>query len=167
MRTVTLETLVPAARVDAVFARVSDFGRYPEYTDAVREVTITDHDDGTVDSDWSVVFRNGLLCWSERDHIDPAAYTITFSQTDGDFDTFHGSWQAYQAGPDATLTFTAHFDLGMPSLAAIIDPIAEHTLRDNMQRILRGLFGDHVVFPADGDIRADDATLSTERGAVR
>jgi ribosome-associated toxin RatA of RatAB toxin-antitoxin module len=150
MRTVTIETLVPAGTAtvdaDAVFDRISDFTRYAEYTDAVRGVTVTSRDDGAMDSQWSVNFRNGVLCWSERDWIDPANRAITFTQLDGDFERFEGSWAVAPAGPDVTVRFTASFDLGMPSLAAIIDPIAERTLQDNMHAILRGLLGPDIVF---------------------
>jgi hypothetical protein len=42
--------------------------------------------------------------------------------------------------------FTAVFDLGMASLAAILDPIAEQALRDSIELILRGLLGEQVSF---------------------
>lgn len=146
MRTVAIETLVPATEAGAVFARICDFECYADHTDAVREVRVTTSADGALDSDWSVNFRNGVLCWSERDHIDHAARTITFTQLDGDFETFEGDWAVEPAGADVTVRFTARFDLGMPSLAAIVDPIAEQALRDNLHAILRGLLGDEVVF---------------------
>jgi hypothetical protein len=59
------------------------------------------------------------------------------------------------------VVFTASFDLGMPSLAGIIDPIAEHTLRENMCSILRGLLGPGVKF-LDGNAQIP-VTESVER----
>jgi ribosome-associated toxin RatA of RatAB toxin-antitoxin module len=153
MRTVVIEALVPAADAATVFTRICDFERYPEHTDAVREVTVTASADGMLDSEWSVNFRNGVLCWSERDHIDHAERTIAFTQLDGDFETFEGEWAVEPAGADVTVRFTARFDLGMPSLAAIIDPIAEQALQDNLHAILRGLLGEEVVF-LDGGYEA-------------
>jgi ribosome-associated toxin RatA of RatAB toxin-antitoxin module len=150
MRNVVIETVVPAAHgeadADEVFAKIKDFGQYPKYTDAVREVVITTRADGAVDSQWSVNFRNGVLCWSERDWIDDATRGIKFTQLEGDFERFEGTWQVDAEAADVTVRFTADFDLGMPSLAAIIDPIAERALRDNMQAILRGLLGEDLVF---------------------
>jgi ribosome-associated toxin RatA of RatAB toxin-antitoxin module len=150
MRHVEIETLVADADADAVFGRVRDFTHYADYTDAVREVTVSSEADGVVCSEWSVYFRNGVLCWSERDRIDAAARTITFEQVDGDFDQFNGTWSVQPDGDDVRVVFTASFDLGMPSLAAIIDPIAERTLRENMQSIIRGLLGQDVVFADSG-----------------
>jgi ribosome-associated toxin RatA of RatAB toxin-antitoxin module len=146
MRTVVIDTLVPAADVDTIFDRVKDFSRYPEFTDAVREVRITSRADGTIDSDWSVNFRNGVLCWSERDWVDSVARSIRFSQTAGDFEIFEGGWQVTATAEGVLVRFTASFDLGIASLADIIDPIAERTLRENMQAILHGLLGADVRF---------------------
>ncbi len=146
MRHVEIETLVPAAGADAVFDRICDYTRYSEYTAAVQEVTLTRGLDGQLRSEWTVHFRNGLLCWSELDHIDREDRTITFEQLDGDFEQLSGSWMVAPVGTDVRVVFTSSFDLGMPCLAAIIDPIAERTLRDNIKSLLRGLLGTGVVF---------------------
>ncbi|MEU0684231.1 type II toxin-antitoxin system RatA family toxin [Streptomyces albogriseolus] len=149
MPEVTLDALIPDATAADVFDRLRDFAAYPKYTDAVREVNVTDAGGDTLDSDWSVNFRNGILCWSERDRIDADNLSIDFTQTDGDFDTFDGSWKVY-SHPDGAVTvrFTATFDLGMPSLAAIINPIACQALAEAISLILRGLLGDHITLTA-------------------
>lgn len=149
MRRVRLEALVPRTDAGTVFERISDFPRYTDYTDAVREVGVDRIGGNLMTSTWSVNFRNGVLCWSERDHIDADGLHITFEQIDGDFDRFEGGWRVAQTGDDVTVVFIAEFDLGMPSLAAIIDPIAERTLRENTEAILRGLLGEHIVFRTD------------------
>ncbi|MGW0554247.1 type II toxin-antitoxin system RatA family toxin [Streptomyces sp. NPDC002926] len=143
MPEVTVDALVTGTSAAAVFDRLRDFASYPRYTDAVRQVVVTGVDADTVDSDWSVNFRNGVLCWSERDRIDASALTIDFAQSDGDFDRFEGSWRVRQDDESVTVRFTAAFDLGMPSLAAIIDPIATRALTESITSILRGLLGEH------------------------
>jgi ribosome-associated toxin RatA of RatAB toxin-antitoxin module len=152
MRTVVIEARLRAAGnngdADAVFARIKNFAEYADYTDAVREVTVVPSEDGVVDSSWSVNFRNGILCWSERDWIDDEKRAISFVQLTGDFDRFEGGWQVTETGADVTVQFTATFDLGLASLAAMIDPIAERTLRENMHAIIRGLLGAEVTFPS-------------------
>ena len=172
MPSVTLEATVPGADPAAVFTRLADFSAYPRYTAAVRKVTVTGVDDDIVASHWSVNFRNGVLCWSERDRIDLAALTIDFAQVDGDFERFDGTWRVTAqpaadrgdggahgrvgspgpAGPapgatqvlDVRVHFSATFDLGMPSLAAILDPVARQALTESIGLILRGLFGEHI-----------------------
>lgn len=145
MPQVIIDAHVPDAAADAIYDRLADFERYPELTDAVREVHVRPVAGG-LDSTWAVNFRNGVLVWSEHDVLDPDLRTITFTQTTGDFAEFYGSWRVEQDGADATVRFDAVFDLGMPSLAAIIDPIAERALVDNIRLILTGLTGPRTTF---------------------
>jgi ribosome-associated toxin RatA of RatAB toxin-antitoxin module len=145
MPQVKVEALVPNADADAVFARISEFERFSDYTNAVREIILRPLGDGVVESAWSVNFRNGILCWSERDHIDPVQRVITFEQLDGDFDEASGQWTVTPAGQDVRVVFSTEFDFGMPSIAAMINPIAERTLRGNIEAILRGLLGENTV----------------------
>ncbi|GGW72025.1 cyclase [Streptomyces lucensis JCM 4490] len=145
MPEVTLDVRIPDSQAEKVFDRLRDFAAYPEFTDAIREVRVTEVDENTIDSEWSANFRNGVLCWSERDRIDPAALTIEFAQIDGDFACFDGGWYVEQDGTATTVRFAAVFDLGIPSLAALIDPIATRTLLDTIGLIARGLFGSDVT----------------------
>jgi ribosome-associated toxin RatA of RatAB toxin-antitoxin module len=127
------------------YARISDFACYPELTEAVREVVVHPPDpDGSVVSEWTVRFRNGLLRWTERDSFDPAALSIVFCQLAGDFASFDGSWRFAPDGPGCRVTFAARFDLGIPTLAEILDPVASAALRTNIVLILRGLLGEVV-----------------------
>ena len=155
MRRVILRTAVFRLRPDEVYQRISDFRRYPELTSTVRKVVVHPTEpDGSVVSDWTVTFRNGLLCWTERDEFDPQALSIRFTQLSGDFERFEGRWvvtdgEAEESGA-TTVTFDAVFDLGMPSLKDILDPVAEATLRDNILIILRGLLGEVAL--VDGPV---------------
>ena len=146
MRTVEVDATAPGVTPDQAFTAVADFAAYPRHTSAVREVRVTRTDRG-VESAWWVNFRNGVLAWTERDVIDAAERRIDFEQLDGDFAVFTGSWAVEQADGGATVRFSASFDLGMPSLAPMIEPIAERALVDNIHAILEGLLGPGVTFP--------------------
>ncbi|MFL6129445.1 MAG: type II toxin-antitoxin system RatA family toxin [Mycobacteriales bacterium] len=154
MPTVTITSRVPDADAGRVFARIADFPAYARYTEAVRDVRVDRTDGDTVSSTWSVNFRNGVLRWSEVDRIDPGRRTIDFVQTAGDFTHFAGSWRVTGDGSRVEVVFRADFDLGMPSLAAMIDPIAEEALTDNMRLILRGLLGADVQITDGGALVA-------------
>jgi ribosome-associated toxin RatA of RatAB toxin-antitoxin module len=154
MPQVEVEALVPDADADAVFARISHFEGYAQYTDAVREITLRPLGDGAVESTWSVNFRNGILCWSERDHIRPDRRTIEFELLDGDFDTLSGRWTVSPDGQDVRVVFTTEFDLGMPSIAEMINPVATRILRENIEAILRGLLGEDALVSAAEPRRA-------------
>ena len=164
MRSVTLDAQVPDAQADNIFDRLRDFAAYPRFTDAVREVKVTPRDDDTVESEWSVNFRNGVLRWTELDRFDPASRTISFDQTTGDFEQFTGTWQVEQQASTVAVRFASEFDLGMPSLAAMVDPIAEDALVENLKLIIRGLLGNTVTFsPASQHADRRPAQAGLER----
>jgi ribosome-associated toxin RatA of RatAB toxin-antitoxin module len=146
MPSVAVTAAVPGSLPDEVFEAVADFGSYAEHTATVREVVVTPAADGGVESAWEVNFRNGVLAWTERDTVDLGARRIDFEQVDGDFVLFTGTWAVEPDGEGSVVRFTASFDLGMPSLAPMIDPIAVRTLVDNVQAILSGLLGPDVSF---------------------
>ncbi|MFI5800463.1 type II toxin-antitoxin system RatA family toxin [Streptomyces sp. NPDC051677] len=141
---IRVEGLLTSRDADEVFDRVRDFERYADHTDAVREVTVVADEAGTVDSAWAVNFRSGVLQWTERDVIDPVARSITFEQLTGDFARFVGSWDVRQTDDDVVVLFSCEFDMGIPSLEPIINPVAMRALIDSIGLILRGLLGDDI-----------------------
>ena len=131
------------------FRRLADYQRYPEQTPSVRSVEM-ERRHGQLYSTWRVDFRGGVLCWTERDTVDESSLRLDFEQVDGDLALFLGGWQVLPAAgptgtPGAQLVFTAELDLGIPSLAPLVDPIAESALRANMMAVLTGLFDDVMV----------------------
>lgn len=126
---------------DEAFRRLADYERYAEHTDTVRHVEVTLRDQ-MMFSTWQVNFRGGMLCWTERDQIDPVRRVLEFEQVDGDLDRFVGRWEVAADSAGSTMTFTADLDMGIPSLAPIIDPVARQALDTNLHAILRGLFAD-------------------------
>lgn len=126
---------------DEAFRRLADFERYADYTATVRSVVVEERA-GQPHSTWRVDFRGGILAWTERDDIDPVGRVLAFEQVDGDLERFVGRWQIEQEGSGSRLTFSAELDLGIPSLAPIVDPVARQALDSNMRTILRGLFAD-------------------------
>lgn len=143
MREVGLTAVVSGCSPDDVFAAVTDVGRFPGLCSDVREVRVTEHD-GTRRSAWKVKFRGGVLEWTEQDDPDPATRTMAFRQVHGDFQEFHGQWRVESLGSDCTVVFAATFDLGIPALRAVLEPIAARSLRTNLSAVLRGLFGPDI-----------------------
>ncbi|MEU4565259.1 SRPBCC family protein [Micromonospora sp. NPDC023956] len=148
---VVVHALLPGADVTESFDRLADFAAYPNFTDTVRTVGVTQVSPTEVTSTWEVNFRKGILVWTERDEIDPVERRITFDQLSGDFAMFTGSWLVVEVGDDVRVEFASRFDLGIASLASLIDPVACAALRDAVRDILLGLFG------ADIEVRAVEA----------
>ncbi|PPS83100.1 aromatase/cyclase [Streptomyces sp. MH60] len=146
MQHVVLHALAEGLTPADVYRRISDYGRYPEYSDAFREVRVEPPlPDGSTVSDWTVEFRGGLMRWRERDTYSPETYSLAFEQISGDFQTFEGSWRCEPRGGGTLVVYTAAFDLGIPSLAEVLGPVAESTVRTNIARVLRGLADAEVI----------------------
>ncbi|MBC7272884.1 MAG: SRPBCC family protein [Streptomyces sp.] len=145
MRHVVLHAIADGREPAAVYRSISDFRRYPELTDTVHEVHVDTLPDGSAVSDWTVEFRGGLMRWRERDTFAPETHTLTFEQLSGDFLIFEGSWRCVPHERGTLIVFSASFDLGIPTLADILDPVAESTLRTIIARIVEGLVGAEVT----------------------
>lgn len=126
---------------DEAFRRLAAYERYPDQTTTVLSVDIEQRDSGSF-STWRVDFRGGVLCWTEKDEVDVSARSLTFRQVEGDLDLFEGAWLVTGVGDGSQLVFTAELDMGIPTLAPIIDPVARQALQSNIRAILRGLFSD-------------------------
>jgi ribosome-associated toxin RatA of RatAB toxin-antitoxin module len=144
MHTVEIIAHVSGGAPDAIFEVLSDFERYPDLTDAVREVRVERETPTRLWSSWEVNFRHGILKWSERDEIDAARRVIAFTQTEGDLAHFTGAWSVDAHPTGCMVHFVAEFDMGMPSLARMLDPIAESALRENIANIVCGLISEPV-----------------------
>lgn len=138
-----------------VFARAADFERYAEIAESVREVRISEAGDGRLNSHWEVNFRRGVLRWSECDLVDHDNRTIEFAQLTGDLAEFHGMWSVIETEQGVQIRFDAFYDLGMPTLAELLDPVAERALRDNVAELMAGFAA------AAGGVRADTAESTT------
>jgi ribosome-associated toxin RatA of RatAB toxin-antitoxin module len=144
VRTVTLQLNIPGRSPGEVYTTLADFELYPQLSDAVQSVAVTSVDADTTISRWEVTFRSGLLRWIEEDRFDPTELSITFRQLEGDVALFDGSWRCSRvegAESSTRITFCARLDMGIPSLADALEPIAVRTLVDNTVSIVSGLFG--------------------------
>jgi len=149
MRSVRLRLHVPHRSASDVYATLADFERYPVLCDAVRSVAVTGVSENLTVSRWEVTFRAGLLRWTEQDTFDAGALSITFRQIEGDVAVFDGSWQCSDAVQGSEIVFSARLDMGIPSLADALEPIAVRTLTDNIVAIVRGLVGSADLVASD------------------
>lgn len=140
MNEVSLNAHVPSQSPQQVYAAISNFSVYPQLCESVRNIeveTIAEHE---VLSHWEVNFHSGILKWQERDVFDRDNLHIHFRQTAGDIEHFSGSWQVSETDGGASIAFRSCFDLGLPMLADMLDPVARQAIRDNISAIIHGLF---------------------------
>lgn len=133
----TVHTTTAAAA--EVWSVLLDCERFPEYMDEVREVEIIKNDGDARVSRWAVLLKGSELEWEESETIDNAGRRIEFDQTDGDLAYFTGYWQVTEAGDHTKVELHVEFDIGIPLMAEMLNPVAARALEDNSKAIL-----DHI-----------------------
>jgi ribosome-associated toxin RatA of RatAB toxin-antitoxin module len=149
MRATSITVRIRTADVPSALTEIADFTRFPALAPDVREVVAADGG-----SAWTVNFRRGVLRWHETDTVSTEDLRIDFTQTGGDFATFHGSWRLRKVIGGAHVTFEVAWDFGIDSMAGLMDPIAERVIKRVVCDVLRGLFGDVTVL--DGGAALSD-----------
>lgn len=152
MRSIYLHAVVPTDDADLVFQRITDFARYPVVSPDVRSVAIHPApDEGQAQhTDWEVNFRRGIMRWTEREDIDHERLRVEFTQIDGDFDDFHGSWQLTPTACWCAAELRVTYDFGIESLAGIMDPLAERVIKRAICAVLADVVGTVTVLEGGG-----------------
>lgn len=145
MGKIIIKSCIPETKALETYLKISDFGKYSDFIDVIRDISVEVINDNSSISKWEVDFENGVLCWKEKDFFDMAALRINFEKYEGDIDKFIGTWSVSQEQDDSIITFEAEYDLGMSLLEDILDPIAGDILAHTIQEILKGLF-DNIHF---------------------
>ncbi|MGC9665086.1 type II toxin-antitoxin system RatA family toxin [Planosporangium sp. 12N6] len=140
---IDLDIRAPAARVWQV---VTDIERYPDSMDSVRWVKILDDTDPLARrSGWSVLLKGSILEWEEVERLDPERLVMAFHQVTGDMETFDGQWRVTPLDDGRTnVTLRISFEIGIPLLAEMLNPVAERSLRANCREMLLGIERDAV-----------------------
>ncbi|HEV3071808.1 MAG TPA: SRPBCC family protein [Solirubrobacteraceae bacterium] len=136
MPKVAVERII-SAPAEEIWRTVNDVCSYPAYMSNVREVSIREERaDGTRVSSWSVLLKGSVLEWTELEHVDETARRIDFEQLDGDLDVFRGFWALNETEGGVEVSMQVEFEIGIPLLAEMLDPVAARALHDNSQQML-------------------------------
>ncbi|MCO5060340.1 MAG: hypothetical protein M9905_21190, partial [Rhizobiaceae bacterium] len=73
---------------------------------------------------------------------------IEFEQIDGDLEVWKGKWELLRDGDNLSAALTVDFDIGIPSLSEILDPIGERAIRANCRQMLDAI-RQHASEPAE------------------
>ena len=89
---------------------------------------------------WEVDCRGFVMRWVEREEINRARHRIDYRQVKGDLAQFEGYWQIEPLDGERTrVTLAVQFEIGIPMLSDMINPVAERAIRDNSQKMLDAL----------------------------
>jgi ribosome-associated toxin RatA of RatAB toxin-antitoxin module len=125
----------PAERVWRAVTAVED---YPAFMETVQAVRIEDEGvDGRRLTRWSVLLKGSLLEWTELETLREDVRRLEFEQVEGDLDRFAGAWSVDETGGGCTVRLEVDFDIGIPLLSDMLNPVAARALRDNSEQMLR------------------------------
>jgi hypothetical protein len=143
---VEVSAVHPSGTPAATFAVLRELDRHVVTGEVIQALRLEPLGDGARVSRWDVKFRNGILHWSQRDEFDDETYTMSFRMIEGDAETLEGTWRVTEAPEGCRITFSCEFDLGIPSLAKFLDPVAVRILRETVAAQLGEIFGPQLVF---------------------
>jgi ribosome-associated toxin RatA of RatAB toxin-antitoxin module len=128
----------PAQRV---WQTVLDIESYPSTMENVRSVQICERISSTEHrSAWSIALKGAILEWVEHDVVDHGGMVMSFSQVSGDLSMFEGQWRLVERSPELTeVSFEVVFEIGIPLLAEMLNPVARRSLQDNCAEMLHGV----------------------------
>ena len=66
---------------------------------------------------------------------------IEFDQIEGDLELFRGEWRLERMGDGVEITLDVEFDVGIPSLASVLNPIGIQAIRANSRQMLNAIKG--------------------------
>lgn len=138
MPTVVTEITIPNIDVESVWNVVSELDKYPQTMPNVLSVEFQERSEKTAISSWKVMLNDSELTWIERDSFEPFT-RLSFESIEGDLEVFRGEWILEQTGPDVHVRFEVEFDLGIPSLAEVLDPVGADALKENSLSMLTAL----------------------------
>jgi ribosome-associated toxin RatA of RatAB toxin-antitoxin module len=139
MPLVEVEALIPAS-VQRVWQLVNDVESYPALMEPVLSLDLLESGDGYRITAWKVDLKGCVMRWVEREDTDSERFRIDYRQVEGDLEQFEGHWQLRQVSASETsVALAVRFEIGMPLLADMLNPIAERAIQENSRSMLRSL----------------------------
>ena len=133
---------VPAARV---WDLVRDVEAYPRLMKPVRSLRVLEEGPNWVVTAWEVQLRGSILKWTEHEERDDERRRLTYRQIEGDMEQFDGYWQVTELSPETTeALLIVRFEIGIPMLREMLDPVAVRAIRENSRLMLRSLGPAHA-----------------------
>lgn len=140
MPTVRSAVDIPDVSLPHVWAVVRDFEQYPLYMADVLDIRYLERSETEALSSWRVLLNGSELMWDEKDVFTPMS-RIEFEQTEGDLEVFRGVWILRQIDEGVRVSLEIEFDLGIPSLDAVLNPIGIQAILSNSRSMLEAISG--------------------------
>ncbi len=122
-----------------VYELAKDMESYPKFMEDVESVTVIERTAHSTITSWVTKLQGKTIKWKERDVFDDENRVISYCQTEGDLKKFEGKWTFEEVPEGCKVTLSVDFELGIPMLAGLVNPVATMTVRKNCQSMLQAL----------------------------
>jgi len=147
-------TEVIAAPVDRVWEVVNDVASYPRLIAHVRSLTTLESTATHRLIKWEVEVKGCLMSWVERQEIDAMHHRIDYRMVEGDLASLTGFWQLESLTAESSrATVSVMFDIGIPMLCDMLNPLCERAIRDNWTRMLRSVGNEAAQEPQATEVQ--------------
>ena len=135
---VEVSLLVSAAR-EIIYPILKDMEKYPEFMKDLVSVRVLSRDNNTTITHWISNVDGRIIEWKEQDVFDDENMHIAYCQLEGDLKKMQGEWilQPFTEGTEIKLT--VDFDLGIPMLSGLLNPILKSKVRSNGNNMLEAI----------------------------
>jgi ribosome-associated toxin RatA of RatAB toxin-antitoxin module len=131
--------------IEQVWDVINDVESYPLLMEHVRSLEVLERGPHHRVTSWEVDLKGCIMRWVEREEIDPTRYRIEYRQVKGDLAVFEGYWQLERMEDQTSRAILlVRFDIGIPMLSDMLNPVAERTIRESSQKMLMSL-AEHAV----------------------
>jgi ribosome-associated toxin RatA of RatAB toxin-antitoxin module len=127
--------------IDAIWKIVSDMPAYPTFMPSLVSVEVLETSENSTVTKWVGNVDGRILSWVEKDVFDHENYRIEYQQVSGDLKKFEGYWQLQATEEGVSIVLTVDFDLGIPMVATLINPILKKKVRENSEGMLSAIKG--------------------------
>lgn len=121
---------------ERAYTLAKDMESYPNFMENVLVVKVEERGKDYTITHWEANAAGRLIKWWEKDVFDDKNKTITYNQVKGDLKKFEGQWTFQEEAGFTEITLTVDFDLGIPMLSGLLNPILTKVTRDNSQAML-------------------------------
>jgi ribosome-associated toxin RatA of RatAB toxin-antitoxin module len=133
-------TEVIPADARRVWNIINDVESFPRTMSHVRSVKIVETGPDYRITAWEIDCKGFIMRWTEREEGDFSRLRIDYRQIEGDMSAFEGFWQLRALGTDSTeVTLSVQFEIGIPMLSEMLDPVAERAIQENSRKMLASL----------------------------
>ncbi len=112
---------------------------YPKFMENLERVKVIERGDGYTTTDWLAKVDGRDFHWQERDVFDDENLRIIYRQTAGDLKKFEGEWRFEQETGGTRITLTVDFEMGIPMLAGLLNPILKKKVKSNSEAMLEAI----------------------------